>query len=236
LIASHHIIVLWTYSMKMQFCFSFTMVYPLAAFCSIALCGSAIAQEGQAKDAMKGLPPRTAPTDYHAQAKAGGFTFAADFDGHGVPAGESVFSTEDYIVVEIGIYGAPGSHLNLTYKDFSLRINGRKGLVSAQPYESVFHSLKDPDWIPPDTGSKSKGSIGGGDNSNEPPPAPVKMPMPMQLSMEQKVAKASLPEGDRPVPEAGLLFFQNGGKISGFNSIDLVYSGAAGRATLKLVP
>jgi len=40
--------------------------------------------------------------------------------------------------------------------------------------------------------------------------------------------------GDRPLPQAGLLFFQYRGKEKGINSLELIYSGAAGKATLVL--
>lgn len=55
-----------------------------AAFC---LCAQEPAK--QSKDARpseaQGLPPRAAPTDYQAQARAGALTIAADFVGHSVP-------------------------------------------------------------------------------------------------------------------------------------------------------
>lgn len=182
---------------------------------------------------LKGLPPRQTPAEYQTAAKVGALTIAADFAGHGVPTADGIFSTEDYIVVEVAFFGPPGSHLNLSYKDFSLRINGKKSPSSAQPYEGAFASLKDPEWQPPPTEGKSKTSLNGG-GSGEPPPAPPKMPMNLRLAMEQKVQKAAIPEGERPVPEDGLLFFQHGGKLSGIHSLELLYDGAAGKAKLSL--
>lgn len=181
----------------------------------------------------RGLPPRSSPAEYQSAAKLGPLTIAADFAGHGVPTADGVFSTEDYVVVEVAFFGPPGSHLNLSYKDFSLRLNGKKSASSAQPYEGAFGSLKDPEWIPPPTEAKSKTSLGGG-GSGDPPPAPPKMPMNLRLAMEAKVQKAAIPEGERPLPEAGVLFFQHGGKLSGIHSLELVYSGAAGKAKLPL--
>jgi hypothetical protein len=35
---------------------------------------------------------------------------------------------------------------------------------------------------------------------------------------------------------AGLIFFQYGGKTKGMKSLELIYDGAAGKATLKLQP
>jgi hypothetical protein len=43
-------------------------------------------------------------------------------------------------------------------------------------------------------------------------------------------------EGDRPLPQAGLLFFLYHGKVENIRSLELIYSGAAGNATLTLQP
>jgi hypothetical protein len=54
--------------------------------------------------------------------------------------------------------------------------------------------------------------------------------------MEQHVQKAAMQEGERPLPQAGLLFFQYRGKLENIKSLELVYTGAAGKATLELQP
>ena len=54
--------------------------------------------------------------------------------------------------------------------------------------------------------------------------------------MAQRVQKASLAEGDRDLPRAGLLFFQYRGKSKDIHAIELIYNGAAGQATLALQP
>ena len=54
--------------------------------------------------------------------------------------------------------------------------------------------------------------------------------------MEQHVRKASLPEGDRRFHQALLIFFQNGGKTQRIHSIELIYTGVAGKAILTLEP
>lgn len=208
------------------------------AVCALSiglLAGSAPAQQAPGTDAtnraLKGLRPRAAPADYQAHAQAGVNTLAADFAGHGVPVAESIFAAEDYVAVEVAIFGPSGAHLNVSFRDFSLRINGKKAPVTARAYEEIFGSLNDPEWVPPgEPHSKSKTDVGGG--QGEPPPTPVKMPIPLRLAMEQKVQRASLPEGDRALPEAGLIFFPYRGKIGGIHSVELIYSGAAGKATL----
>jgi hypothetical protein len=60
------------------------------------------------------------------------------------------------------------------------------------------------------------------------------MPIELQHVMSQRVQRAALPEGDRTLPQAGLLFFQY--RAKSIRSIELIYSGPAGQATLKLQP
>jgi hypothetical protein len=103
----------------------------------------------------------------------------------------------------------------------------------------VLGSVKDPEWQPPEpVKSKSKTSLGGSGeqgSSNEPPP-PVKIPIEVQRAMAQRVQKATLPEGDRTLPQAGLIYFQYRGAAKGIHSVELMYDGPAGKATLALQP
>jgi hypothetical protein len=180
-----------------------------------------------------GLPPRATPGDYQAQGKTGKVTIGAEFTGHSVPTPEGPLSTEDFVVVEVGLFGAAGSSAQLSPDDFSLRINGKKAQPSLSPL-MVLKSLKDPSWIPPDTGAdkSSKTSFGGGgQGGNDPPPAPAKMPVKMQLANEKRTQKAALPQGERPLPQAGLLFFQYGGKVK---SAELIYNGPTGKVSIPL--
>ena len=68
------------------------------------------------------------------------------------------------------------------------------------------------------------------------PPAPVHMPIELQRAMAQHVQKAALPEGDRALPQAGLIFFEYRGKTERIHSLELIYTGPAGKATLTLQP
>ena len=187
----------------------------------------------------KGLPPRTAPAEYQAHAQAGTVTIAAEFTGHGVPTPQGALANEDYVVVEMGFFGPEGARFKLAADDFSLRINGKKALPS-QPYGVVLGSLKDPEWEPPAETKKSKtgmsGGGGGGQGESNEPPTPPKMPFPARRAMEQRVQKATLPEGDRALPVAGLIYFQYRGKTKDIRSIELIYTGPAGKATLTLQP
>ncbi len=200
-----------------------------------------VGQNIPGKDApieTKGMPARATAADYQAQAAAGMVTIAADFTGHSVPTLQGVLSTEDYVVIEAGLFGSPGARINLSSSDFSLRINGKKTPSPSQPYTLVAGSVKDPEWEPPTPPqSKSKTSVGGGKGErgeSDGPPAPVPVPIGVQRALAQRVQKAALPEGDRALPLAGLLFFQYRGKAESIRSIELIYAGSAGKATLTL--
>jgi hypothetical protein len=204
---------------------------------SIGLC-----LEGQnppartAQPETRGIPPRATPRDYQSQAQAGVVTIAAEFTGHSLPTSEGPLTTEDYVAVETALFGPEGAQLKISATDFSLRVNGKRTPLPSQPYGLIVASLRDPEWVPPEQpAQKSKASFGGGgqDTSNA-PPAPVKIPIPVQRAMAQRVQRASLPEGDRALPQAGLLFFQYRGKTENLHSVELVYEGPAGKASLEL--
>jgi hypothetical protein len=192
----------------------------------------------------QGLPPRTAATEYQTQAKAGTVTLAADFVRHSVPTAQGTLSTEDYVVVELGMYGPPDARTQISLDDFSLRINGKKQALKSQPFGMVLSSIKDPEWVPPESAPSGKGSKGGltggggggGDKDLNSPPPVVKVPLELQRAMAQRTQKAAMPLGDRALPVAGLLFFPYRGKAQNITSVELIYSGAAGQATLNLQP
>jgi hypothetical protein len=211
----------------------------LAAVLLALLSHGAAAQEAPARD-PGAIAPRATPGDYQAQAQAGPITIAAEFTGHSIATPQTILSTEEYVVVEVGVFGPPEARVKLSHEDFSIRINGKKVPSPAQPYALVSKNAKDPEWeaLTPPEAKKSKGglSTGGGGGDSAGPPAPVKIPIELRRAMEQKVLKASLPEGDRVLPEAGLIYFEHNGKVANIRSIELIYAGAAGKATLTLHP
>ena len=167
-------------------------------------------------------------------------TIAAEFTGHSFPTLEGPLTSDDYVAVELALFGPAGEHFRISATEFSLRLNGKKTPIPSQPYGLILTSLKDPEWIPPEAPEKkSKTSMGAGgqgqgQGDTDGPAAPVKIPIPVQRAMAQRIQKAALPEGDRPLPQAGLLFFKHRGKTENLQSVELVYEGAAGKATLKL--
>jgi hypothetical protein len=220
-------------------------VFLAAAFglCAVAQEASSNAAPGTAArgpEPSKGVPPRAAPGDYQAHAQAGTVTIAAEFTGHSISDPQSILSTEDYVVVEVGLFGPPDARLRLSYTDFSMRINGKKALLPAQPYALVFKSLKDPEYEAPEAAAAKEAKKGqtsmttGGTSSNAAPdslPPIIHIPIAISRGWEQRVQRSSLPEGERPLPQAGLIFFEHKGKTQ---SIELIYSGPAGKISIPL--
>jgi hypothetical protein len=207
-----------------------------AALAAVTLCGQVPPKEVRAE----GIPPRATPADYQAHKQVGNLTIAAEFTGHFVTTPDKTLTTEDYVIVEVGLFGPPGTKLDLSPDQFALRINQKKNPTPSQPSVMVNSNLRDPDWTPPDqqAGNKSKTMInsGGGGNQDNGPPPPVHIPLELQRAMAERALKASLEEGQRTLPQAGLLYFRYGGKAKGIHTIELIYNGPAGKATLELQP
>jgi hypothetical protein len=225
----------------MRYFLTIGAVTAIAAFCLFAQVPAT--DDSASASATRGMPARATPGDYQAHGAAGPLQVGAEFMQHSVPTPQGLLTSEDYVVVEAGLFGPPGSRTTLSYQDFSLRINEKKNPQRSEPYALVFKSLKDPEWEADTfveqksskTSVGSSGAGGKGGNSNDPPPV-VHVPIKLQREWEARATKAAFPEGDRVLPQAGLLFFQYRGKASGIHSLELIYSGPAGKATLALNP
>lgn len=209
---------------------------------AIWLCGEEPPASHAAAVRAVGLPPRVAPSDYQFHVQAGSLSLAAEFVGHDIPTEEGgPYQTPAFVVVSAALYGPEGMKVALTPGDFSLRVNGKKPPLVSKAYGFVFPSLRDPEWEPTAAEKNQAelagagGGMGGGRGADQPVfrSAPAKMPVERRHLMEQRVLKASLPEGERMLPQAGLLYFE-WGDIKNIRSMELTYSGAAGAASLNL--
>src|SRR6185369_12826673 len=90
---------------------------PLGALCVFAPAQEPPAADAAAKDASpnesRGMPPRATPADYQAHTQVGTLTLAAEFVRHSVPTPEATYSTEDFVIVETGLFGPPEARLKL---------------------------------------------------------------------------------------------------------------------------
>src|SRR5579875_389515 len=100
------------------------VVFCVAGFCALEAQNTSTASPHASE--IKGMPPRATPGDYPAHMQVGSITIAAEFAGHSVPRPADPLSTDDYVVVETGIFGPTGAHVTLSPDQFSLRINDKK--------------------------------------------------------------------------------------------------------------
>jgi len=219
----------------------FSAPYAIARmFSTLALVQLLSAQPADPAKEQPGLPPRATAADYQAQAKVGSITIGAEFTGHGIPNAQQPLNSEDYVAVEVGLFGPAGARFTIGAGEFSLRINGKKAPSPNQPWGLVAKNVKDLEWVSPDAvpgAPKSKGSVGGagaGGGGNDPPPPTPKVPIDTLRGWQLAVRNASLAQGDRALPLAGLIFFPYRGKVDSIRSLELIYEGPAGTATLTL--
>src|ERR1035441_8876580 len=81
--------------------------------------------DAQAKEAL-GMPARTAPTEYQAHGQAGSGSIRAEFMGDYVPPPQTIYISDEFVVIETGFFGPPDARHKLAVKNFSIRINGKK--------------------------------------------------------------------------------------------------------------
>jgi hypothetical protein len=206
----------------------------------VVLCATLTAQTTPAPDApaqrsSKGIPARRSAAEYIGHGKVGALTIGGDFDGHAIPTLESTLTAADFVTVEVGVFGAPGAHAVVSANDFSIRINGKKSPIPSEGFAALSRNLRDPTWTPPEQKEKekSRGGINTGGAQDNTPPV-IHIPPEMERSMRQQVGEAALPEGDRALPIAGLLFFKYSGQARSIHEVELVYEGPAGKGSIKL--
>lgn len=197
--------------------------------------------------AQEVIPARAAATDYQAHARVAGGELAADFLGRTVPAPQAPFVTPAYVAVEVAMFV---TEFEFNTGQFTLRLNGKQ-TVMAQTPGMVGASLQYPDWEGA-RGLEASGSAGNmgvilgrktntvrrfpGDRRVPTPPAgtPGKVETVTETAPWDWVAKLAWNDGPGRGPAGGLLYFPYKGSLAKLKTVELVYNGAGGKATLAL--
>ena len=197
-------------------------------------------------------------TDYPAHATAGNVSIGADYLVHSIPAGNQTFVAPDYLVVEVAVFPPHGESVTIGGNTFTLRVNGKKFALSPIAPGFVAASLKYPDWeqhpraqVEAGVGDAgvvlgqppAVGRFPGDPTANRMPRAPKAPPPDDRRGIEQEeperaedvIAKTALPDGAAAKPVSGFIYFPYKGKAKALKSVELIYEGPSGTATLKLM-
>ncbi len=200
------------------------------------------------------LTPKDKPADYPVSSSLnGGFTIGAEYLVHTLPTKQGSLIANDYLVVEIAIYGAKTQTIDLNAAQFTLRVN-KKTTIEPEGPGYVAASLKYPDWQNTKRVDLSDG-VGNatvvygppqanrfpGDPTVHPtptPPVPDENPAGIEkeppLSIDERIERAWLPSGEQIPPFAGVVCFPFKGKTKTIKTLELLYKGTAGEVVLKL--
>lgn len=203
----------------------------------------------------QGTEPKPKAEDYAAHVKVGGMTIAAENMGHAVNAPQRSLVAGDFIVVEVAVYAEDNRPVAVHAAEFSLKVNGRKPLLTQSP-GMVSSSIRYPNWEQRPTLVGTVG-VGDGQVTVGAPPTVARFPgdpnarrqpiprapdpedrsgvdKPSPMPVEEVIQRCALPEGDVHPPVSGYLFFAFKGKLKSIRTMELVYEGPAGAASLSL--
>jgi len=203
--------------------------------------------------------PRDRVADYPAHAMDGRTGVAAEYLAHSIPAGTQTFIAPDYLVVEVAVFPVLGEPIEISTSTFTLRLNGKKEVISAEGPGFVAASVKYPEWeqrknVEVQGGIGDTGVVLGrppvvGRFPGDPTPQQSRLPRGPTAPppddrngiekedparAEDVIAQKALPEGRAEKPLSGYLYFRYRGKTKSIKSLELVYAGKSGPVTLKL--
>jgi hypothetical protein len=199
----------------------------------------------------QGTEPKHKPDDYEVHAQARSAAIGAEFMVHSFSRGEQSFLAKDYLVVEVAVFPPKGQTIAIENGNFSLRINGKKQMLTPQPPTMVAAALQHPEWEQPrglrpeiGGGVGNTGVMLGGPPRNQTPfpgsnppgsqlPQPTPIPRDNPTGIQKEPVKAdvllietALVEGQHHWAFSGFLYFPFRGKISSIKTLELLYEDA----------
>ena len=204
----------------------------------ILLCAAALFGQG-------GTDPKPKPEDYEEHAQAGSAALGAEYMVHSFAGQGITYLAPDFLVVEVALYPAKGSELEVQAGAFSLRLNGKK-LLSPAAVSSVASSLQHPEWrerprLEAGAGTNGGGVLLGGPRTQPVPGRPpVNTPVPgpdgnpaaggvtraPRVTAQELLLQTALPEGKHHAAVSGFIYFPYQGKAGSLKSVELLYDDA----------
>jgi hypothetical protein len=206
-----------------------------------------------------GSEPKPKATEYPAHAELGDISIGCDYLVRSFFGEGHTYALENYLVVEVAVYPRKGSRAMVNAGNFTLRLNGKKDIRLPQTPGMVAASLKYPDWDHPVSAEATAGA-GGADvivgrpqtrerfpgdpfprrkRLPDPPRAPAPenpsgMERQPEMAPHEIVVRDALPEGETSQTVCGFLYFSHRGSTKKIRSVELLYDGLYGSATLRL--
>lgn len=199
----------------------------------------------------QGTGPKPKPEDYDVHAQASDAAIGAEFMVHSFSRGEQMYIAKDFLVVEVALYPPKDRTIDVHNAQFSLRVNGKKQLLQAQPSTVVAAALQHPEWEQSGPTIQMGGGIGntgvvlGGPPRNTNPfpgsnppgqSQPRRVPNPNDnaggvdkappVRADELVVETALPEGSHRAAVSGFLYFPYRKKISSIKKLELLYEDA----------
>jgi hypothetical protein len=205
----------------------------------VVACASLVVGQSAPADRQKAA-------DYPVSASAGQMELGAEFLMHSIPSARGYYFAKSYLVVDVGVFPKPGVFVKVSAGQFTLRLNGGRIPLLAQPPGMVAASLKYPDWRE-STGLTAGASVGGIGINNVPRPVgrfpgDSRGQVPGQVATsnpddepDHQLSLVALPDTSSDRPTKGCVFFASDIKAKKIKSLELEWTGPAGEhAILRL--
>jgi hypothetical protein len=195
----------------------------------------------------QGTNPKAGASEYAAHTEMKDGSLGAENLGHSLLTAKGAILLRDFLVVEAALY-PKDPRMKIRMDQFHLRVNGKKDTLSPQALGLVIGSLKYPDWSGRPSLEAGAGLGNAGVVLGRPVPVEQRGPAPPRAPednsgveksqpepVEDVIHHFALPEGDQVhSPASGYLFFAFQSKLKSIKTLELIYEGPLGTATLQL--
>ncbi len=194
--------------------------------------------------AQSGTATKAAPEEYPVHVQAKSAAVGADYMIHSFSGEGVTYLAPGYLVVEVALFPAKGTGIDVQAAAFSLLVDEKKKLEPAN-IGIVRASLQHPEWNrqspqmeagagmgragvtlgPP----RAQSPIPGGPGTTRPVPGSTDDPTGSGVSRVPRmtagelVVETALPEGNHRAPVSGYLYFPYNGKAGKLKSVELVF-------------
>jgi len=192
----------------------------------------------------QGTKTRGDVKEYPATAEVQGATLGAESLGHNLSSEHGALFAADYLVVDVAVFPKGKVRVQFAASQFAARINGKK--VLPDNAGMVAGSIKYGEGGGPMTGGGGMGGQpaprfpGDPNGQSRAPKSPrvdtddPNVPQRETLSVDEVVQRSALPEDPHSSPVSGFLYFPYTGKLKKVKSLEILYEGPYGEATLRL--